>query len=181
MRIRIVYITLGLILVGLAAAEENRVAPDWTLQTASGEPVTLSEAVAERPVLLVFWATWCPYCKALLPHIQSICLEYGNAVQVLAVHFRDDKGDPVGFMHEAGYDFTLLEDGDEVAELNGIQATPGVLILDRDRRVRFDLYDLPPPDLPASASAGGHASKAALLAPYWAAEIRRSLDEVLAD
>ena len=163
-----------------AAMAEPRDAPDWTLQSAGGETVTLSQAVAERPVVLLFWATWCPYCKALMPHVQSIALEYGDRIEVLAIHFRDDKGDPVGFVRDAGYDFTLLTQGNEVAELNGIWGTPGVLVVDTNRNVRFDLYALPRPEFPESAESASHSHKAALRAPYWAAEIRRSLDAVLA-
>lgn len=164
-----------------AAASEPRAAPDWTLQTPGGDSITLSEVAAERPVLLVFWATWCPYCKALLPHLQSIGLEYGERIEILAVHFRDDDGDPVGFVRDAGYGFTLLTDGNDVARLNGIWSTPGVLIVDTERNIRFDLYAVPKPSFPDDVASSGHARKAGIRAPYWAAEIRRSLDAVLAE
>lgn len=180
MRANTAAFAISLLLASIAAAE-TRVAPDWTLQSAAGEKVTLSRAVAERPVVLLFWATWCPYCKALMPHLQSIALEYGDRIEVLAIHFRDDDGDPVGFVRDAGYDFTLLTEGNEVAELNGIWSTPGVLIVDTDRVVRFDLYALPRPELPEGADSASHSRKAGFRAPYWAAEIRRSLDAVLAE
>ena len=179
MRLTPLLTAFGLLLGGNIAADEARVAPDWTLQSASGETVTLSEVAAAQPVILLFWATWCPYCKALMPHIQSIRLEYGDQIRVLAVHFRDDKGDPVAFIESAGYDFTLLPDGDEVAELNGIWGTPGLMIIDHDRAIRYDLYTLPKLDLSAARESPTHSKKAAYLAPYWAAELRKSLDLVM--
>ena len=105
MRLKLLLTALGLFYYGNTMAEEVRIAPDWTLQSASGETVTLSDVVAEQPVIVLFWETWCPYCKALMPHLQSIRLEYGDEVRVLAVHFSDDDGDPIAFMHNAGYDF----------------------------------------------------------------------------
>ena len=180
MRRALLQTLFGLILAGNIAADEARVAPDWTMQSASGGAVTLSEVAAERPVILIFWATWCPYCKALMPHIQSMLVEYGDAISVLAIHFRDDKGDPIAFVENAGYDFTVLPDGDDIAKLNGIWGTPGVLIVDRNRHVRFDLYELPKLEFPTEGKQSSHGYKAARLAPYWAAEIRRSLDRVLA-
>jgi hypothetical protein len=33
---------------------------------------------------VLFWATWCPYCKALMPHVQSNLDEYGKQVRVVA-------------------------------------------------------------------------------------------------
>ena len=179
MQIKLLVTTLTLFFT--SAIAEPRVAPDWTLQSVGGETITLSEVVAKQPVIVVFWATWCPYCKALMPHVQSIRLEYGDKVEVLAVHFRDDNGDPVAFMENAAYDFTVLPDGDDVAELNGIWGTPGVLIVDRDMNVRFDRYELPDYDLPAAGKPPSHGKKAAYKAPYWAAEIRRALDTVLSD
>ena len=179
MRIKLLVTALTLLFTNASAAEAPRIAPDWTLQSVSGETITLSEVAAEQPVIIVFWATWCPYCKALMPHIQSVRLEHGDRIRVLAVHFRDDNGDPVEFMENAAYDFTVLPDGDEVAELNDIWGTPGVLIIDRYRRIRFDQYALPPYDLPAAGKSPSHGKKAAYKAPYWAAELRKALDTVL--
>ena len=178
MRLNIAALVVGLFLAAIAVAD-SRPAPDWTLQTVDGDAVTLSAVSADRPVVLLFWATWCPYCKALMPHLQSIGLEYGDRIEILAIHFRDDKGDPVAFVTDAGYEFTLLPNGNEVAELNGIWGTPGVLIVDTDQNIRFDLYALPKPKFPESAESASHRTKAGLRAPYWAAEIRKSLDNVL--
>jgi len=179
MRLKLLLTALGLFLGNNVAAEEVRVAPDWTLQSASGESVTLSKVAAEQPVIVLFWATWCPYCKALMPHIQSLRLEYGDEIRVLAIHFRDDKGDPVAYMEKAGYDFTLLPDGEEVAKLNEVWGTPALMIIDRDRVIRYDLYTLPKLDLSAAGKSPAHSKRAAYLAPYWAAELRKSLDLVL--
>ena len=179
MRLKLLFTVFGIIIGSNIVANDARIAPDWTLQSASGESVTLSEAAAEQPVIVLFWATWCPYCKALMPHIQSIRLEYGDEIRILAIHFRDDKGDPVAFIESAGYDFTLLPDGDEVAELNGVWGTPGLMIIDHDRTIRFNLYPLPKLDLPAARKSPTHSKRAAFLAPYWAAELRKSLDLVL--
>lgn len=179
MRLKLLLTIFSVFLGGDIAATELRMAPDWTLQSQNGEIVTLSEAVSEQPVIVLFWATWCPYCKALMPHIQSIRLEYGDEIKVLAIHFRDDKGDPVAYIENAGYDFTLLPDGDYVAKLNDVWGTPGLMIIDRDKFIRYDLYALPKLDLSAAGKSPAHSKKAAHLAPYWAAELRKSLDLVL--
>jgi cytochrome c biogenesis protein CcmG/thiol:disulfide interchange protein DsbE len=181
MRLILLLTAFGLFLSGNTAADEARMAPDWTLQSESGETVTLSEVAAEQPVIVLFWATWCPYRKAPMPHIPRVRLEHGDEIRVLAVHFRDDKGDPVAYIESAGYDFTLLPDGDEVAKLNEAWGTPGLMIIDRDRNIRYDLYALPKLDLSAAGESPAHRKKAAYLAPYWAAELRKSLDLVLSE
>jgi len=88
-------------------AVATEVAPDWSLVSSTGETIRLSEEVEQQTTVLFFWATWCPYCKALMPHLQSIRLEYGDDIEILAINFREDD-DPVAFIDDAGYDFTVL-------------------------------------------------------------------------
>lgn len=153
-------------------------APDWMLASAEGETTRLSVEVRQQPVVLFFWATWCPYCKALMPHLQSIRLEHGDEVKILAINFVE-KGDPVGFMKDLGYDFTVLPDGDEVAAIYGVYGTPGVILVDQDQQIRFNLQKLPQLNPPNDGSKTSHKKRAAYLAPYWAAELRKSIDTVL--
>ncbi|MCP4299664.1 MAG: TlpA family protein disulfide reductase [Gammaproteobacteria bacterium] len=169
---------LGVLFLAAASANSADLAPDWSLKSADGEIVRLSEEIQEQPVILLFWATWCPYCKALMPHLQSMRLEYGDQVKILAINFRED-GDPVAFIKNAGYDFTVLPDGDEVAAVYGVYGTPGVIIVDGDQQARFDLRTLPQQDPPANGKPPSHKQKASHRAPYWAAEIRKSIDSVL--
>lgn len=170
-------VVIGLFLSSapLRAAEP---APDWTLTSSEGEATRLSAEVRQQPVVLFFWATWCPYCKALMPHLQSIRLEHGENVKILAINFIE-KGDPVGFMKDLGYDFTVLPDGDEVAAIYGVYGTPGVILVDQEQKIRFDLRKLPQLNLPTDGSSTSHKKKAAYLAPYWAAALRKSIDSVL--
>jgi hypothetical protein len=72
-----------------------------------------------------------------------------------------------------------LEYGDEVAKLNEVWGTPGLLIIDGDMLIRLDRYELPKLDLSAAGESPKHSKKAAHLAPYWAAELRKALDLVL--
>jgi hypothetical protein len=115
-----------------------------------------------------------------MPHLQSIRLEHGQAVKILAINIMD-KNDPVAFVDEAGYDFTVLPHGDDVAKLYEIHGTPGVIVVDGDQLMRFDLRTLPQLSIPSNGEKLSNKKKAAYMAPYWAAEIRKSIDEVLAE
>jgi cytochrome c biogenesis protein CcmG/thiol:disulfide interchange protein DsbE len=159
------------------SVQSAETAPDWTLVSSESQTIRLSDEVKQQTTVLFFWATWCPYCKALMPHLQSMRLEYGEDIKILAINFRDD-GDPVAFIENAGYDFTVLPDGDEVAAAYGIKGTPGLIIVDSRQRIQFDLRALPRQDpLPAEGSVS-HKRKAGYRAPYWAAEIRKGIDSV---
>ncbi len=144
--------------------------PDWTLTSSTGKPVRLSEEAIQQTTVLFFWATWCPYCKALMPHLQSLRDEHGDKIKILAINFRED-ADPVAFIREAGYDFTVLPDGDEVASAYGIYGTPGLIIVDSDRQVLFDLRTLPE----QAGRTSDRTTTSTIRAAFWAAEIRKSL------
>ncbi|PIQ77658.1 hypothetical protein COV82_03185 [Candidatus Peregrinibacteria bacterium CG11_big_fil_rev_8_21_14_0_20_46_8] len=61
-------------------------APDFTLQTYDGREVSLSDFRGEKPVMLNFWAGWCPFCLAEMPAMALIQEEFGDEVAVIAVN-----------------------------------------------------------------------------------------------
>lgn len=180
MRLLITILAIGFLAPSAVLAQNANTAPDWSLLSAQGEKIRLADEVQQQPVILLFWATWCPYCKALMPHLQSMHFEYGDKVKILAINFVE-KGDPVEFIRNAGYDFTVLPDGDAVAAAYDVYGTPGVIIVDQEQIIRFDLRTLPGRAMPPSDKPASHGKKAAYQAPYWAAAIRMSVDQVLGE
>ena len=60
-------------------------APAATVVDLDGKSVDLGQYVGKQPVLLEFWATWCPLCKALEPSLKAAHARYGGKVTFLAV------------------------------------------------------------------------------------------------
>ncbi len=180
MRNFIIVYVLIIVFSQYASAADSLVAPDWTLVAADGQAINLNDESQNQTTVLLFWATWCPYCKALMPHLQSVVLEYGDKVKVLAINIMED-GDPVEFIENAGYDFTLLPNGDDVADTYGVSGTPGVFVVDHNRVIRFDLRRLPILETSRTGKPTSNRRRAAYHAPYWAAVIRQSIDAVIED
>lgn len=163
------------------AAEPRRdfePAPPVRLADSLGQEVDLPRAHEGVDVYL-FWATWCPYCKALMPHLESLRLEFEGRVTVFALNFRED-GDPMAFLEDNGLGFVLLPEADAVATAYGMRSTPGLVLVDGRGRIRFNLYDIvfeDPPDFEQL----GHRVRAAHRAPFWAARIRQAVDALLAE
>ena len=161
-----------------ANAQEYPEAPAFSLETAAGQSIELP-AQQQGVGIYLFWASWCPYCRALMPHLQSLEDEYGNAIAIYALNFRDQQ-DPVAYLEAHGFDFVLLPKADGVAERWGVQGTPGLFIVDQAGRIRFNLYDVLATNPPGFESLN-HTQRAQRRAPFWAARIRESLDELMAD
>jgi len=60
-------------------------APAATVVDLDGKSVDLAQYVGKQPVLLEFWATWCPLCKALEPSLKAAHAKYGGKVTFVAV------------------------------------------------------------------------------------------------
>ena len=56
-----------------------------TIQDLDGKPVDLGQYIGKQPVLLEFWATWCPLCRALEPKMAAAQKQFGDKVRFIAV------------------------------------------------------------------------------------------------
>jgi len=116
------------LLAGPAIAQERAAA--WQGHGADGKPIAFDPQHLRRPALLLFWATWCPYCEALMPHLQKVYDAAGRArLDVYAIDIKED-GDPVATLRERKITFTLVRDGDPIAPLYGVKGTPGLFLVD---------------------------------------------------
>lgn len=59
--------------------------PAATITDLDGTPVDLSTFVGKKPVLIEFWATWCPRCAALLPKVRAARARAGDRVAFVAI------------------------------------------------------------------------------------------------
>lgn len=173
-----VFLAVVLSLLVQNSFAQDSAAPQFTLPNAAGEQVTLPRS-HDGVDIYFFWASWCPYCKALMPHLQSMQIEYGDDVTIYALTIRDEEN-PAPFIAEHGYDFELIPEADSIMEPYGVQTTPGVFIVDGQGNIRFNLYEMVFNDSNEMNSMG-HLQKAGRRAPYWAAEIRKNIDQLLAE
>lgn len=179
MRGLVLFFLLALSFTVVSADFQPVPAPAWTAKDSAGETIEFPDQL-ERPTILLFWATWCPYCKKLMPHLQSILDEYGDATAVISVSvFEEEDGDPEGDLADFGYQFRLVEEGEAIADSYGVRGTPGLFLVDADGRLRWHL-GLAMQDEARMAGLSKHWERASRRAPFWAAELRKALDEVLA-
>ena len=107
--------------------------PDFTLQDTESHSVTLSSFKDKSPVLLVFWATWCPYCIEEMPKLVRLQKEYGDKLKILAIDIQEPRARVVSFARNRNIDLTILldEEGDVSANY-GLAGVPTLVLIDKD-------------------------------------------------
>lgn len=114
----------------------NPVAPAFTLKTEAGETVSLSDYKG-KPLILHFWATWCPYCKKLQPGLDRLHTQYkGQELEVLGISWWEDEGaTPQAVLEKRGIKFKTVVNGDDVSKLYGVKGTPTTFFINRKGEV----------------------------------------------
>ncbi len=122
----------------IQAPKTGFLAPDFTLTSTDGETFTLSE-LRGTPVILNFWATWCPPCRAEMPAFEEVWQRYGRGdVLILGVNQGESATAVEGFAR--GYIQTsfplLLDRRTEVGAIYGVRALPTTVFVDREGRIQ---------------------------------------------
>lgn len=117
---------------------KGELAPDFELETLEGETVRLSDYRGEN-VIVNFWATWCPPCRAEIPDLKKL---YNNKdVEILAVNLsetEENEGKINDFAEEFEMDFPVLKDANsDVANNYQVQAYPTSYMIDSDGHINF--------------------------------------------
>jgi thiol-disulfide isomerase/thioredoxin len=102
-----------------------------------GDHVSLSD-LEGRPVLIDFWASWCPPCREQHGHVTAVAERYGDRIAVLGVLVDDSPANALRWMEEQGAAYPTVRELDgRLAEAFWIPATglPHLALLDSDRRL----------------------------------------------
>lgn len=107
-------------------------APAWQLKTQTGDKISLSNYQGE-PIILHFWATWCPYCKKLQPKLVELENKYQDSgIKIVAISFNEDEGArPQDELKARSYNFITAINGEPVAKLYGVRGTPTTFFINR--------------------------------------------------
>jgi len=121
--------------------EIGNTAPDFQLTTLDGEEVSLSDYRGKN-VMLNFWATWCPPCRAEMPDMEQFYQD--TDIEILAVNLTETEAtlDQVHqFKDEYELTFSiLLDETVEVANLYAIQPVPTSFIIDSEGIIQFKTF-----------------------------------------
>ncbi len=120
--------------------------PAAVTKTIDGSDWSLAEHRG-KVVLIDFWATWCPPCRAAMPHMKKIYAGFNDNPDFLmvGVSLDRDRGDLEDYLKREQIGWTQLHQpggGNALANAFGVRAIPSIFIIGRDGRVAgVDLRD----------------------------------------
>lgn len=112
-------------------------APPFTLPTLDAGPVVLQE-LRGQPVVVNFWATWCPACRGQMPYLQAAFEEKGQTVKFIAVNMGESDATVGQYIDGAGIDFTVALDEDRsVTHAYNIRFYPTTFLVDEHGVIEY--------------------------------------------
>jgi cytochrome c biogenesis protein CcmG/thiol:disulfide interchange protein DsbE len=119
---------------------ENRdadMAPDFTLTSVDGNDIRLSD-YRGKVVIIDFWATWCPPCKAEIPGFVELYKQYADdGLEIIGISL--DRGDlsvVSNFVKNFNVNYPIVYYRDEVImNYGGIQSIPTTFVVDREGKI----------------------------------------------
>jgi len=107
-------------------------APNFEFLGEQGHLLQLSD-FAGTPVVLNFWASWCPPCRMEKPHFQQAFEEYGNDVKFIVLNVDEPIEVARAYADEEGFTFPLyFDETNEGAAAFGVTAVPETFFIDAD-------------------------------------------------
>jgi len=128
-----------------ARAQESGIAvgskaPTATIQQLDGSPADLAQFIGKGPVLMEFWATWCPNCKELEPALVSAQKKYAGKVQFIGIAVSVNESPELvrRYVERHGMSGAQLYDrkGDAV-DVYDVPATSFVVVIDKAGKVVY--------------------------------------------
>jgi thiol-disulfide isomerase/thioredoxin len=99
------------------------------------EPLSINYTFKEKkPILVHFWATWCPVCKVEAPNIQTLSKYYN----VITIAVKSDKQEIARYMQQNNLDFNVIDDRDgKIAQRFNIAVYPTTFIYNKEKKLIF--------------------------------------------
>lgn len=111
-------------------------AVDFVSTDLDGNEIRLSDFRGQKPVLLVFWATWCSFCAKELPDLKIFTDKHKEDLEVFAIASGETKDTIKEYAKEKEVNFSmLLDEKREIWNDYLIRGTPNHVLIDKDGNI----------------------------------------------
>lgn len=121
---------------GLPAVHYGTPPPDFRVQTPRGSQ-HLSE-LRGKPVVINFWASWCPPCTNELPYFERLAQTYGDRVTIVTVDWNEQPGVATSYLREHGITLPVTTDEQSrIYRAYSLSEVPDTIVLDPQGNVTY--------------------------------------------
>ncbi len=119
----------------------GQLAPEFELSEWVGESQGTVAELRGKPVMLVFWATWCPHCRREMPNVEKTWQKYKDQGLVVIGITRNSRGQTTDsvkeFMNENGFTVPVAIDPGTTSRAYSVSGIPAAALIDREGKVVF--------------------------------------------
>lgn len=112
-----------------------------------GQAIDIERSIGNSAVVLVFWASWCPSCRAEVPKLNALIKRYANrGMDFIGVNvgYNDSYKRAKAFVEKTGMNYPNLFDATgNIGEQYGLQGVPTVIVADKKGFVRYYGHSTP--------------------------------------
>ena len=112
--------------------EPGEAAPKFTAPLLLGDGSLSLAELEGRPVVLNFWASWCPPCRDEAPLLRRAHEVYGDRVAIVGVDVKDSRTDAAAFAERYGLDYPLVRDDGSIYADYGLTGQPETFFIDSE-------------------------------------------------
>ena len=131
-------VVIGCLLLTPAWGGDGEPAPNFTLNDADGNAVSLGD-LKGQVVMINFWASWCGPCRQEMPLLEQIHRKYEPlGFTLLGVNVEENSADGQAFLKDRPVSFPVLYDPENgISKLYDVVAMPSTVLIDRQGNVRY--------------------------------------------
>ena len=124
-----------------ASAMISKPAPDFSLQSLSGDTISLAGFRGKKAVVVAYWASWCGPCKIELPELKQFYEHFhkNNAnFEILAISIDEEKSAAEKYAAAEQLPFPVLFDPQsKTASAYTVEAIPTTFVIDKTGKIIY--------------------------------------------
>ncbi|MBI5355377.1 MAG: TlpA family protein disulfide reductase [Candidatus Aenigmarchaeota archaeon] len=118
----------GFAVSGISVGTEvGDIAPYFKAKLVDGTDIT-SEEIAGKPVIIYFFASWCPTCREEFETLKAVYPKYSSAVRLIAIDMDGDESDAAKYRDSMGYDWDFAVSKEMIIDYEALRASTTYII-----------------------------------------------------
>lgn len=113
----------------------------------NGNTIDMSTIIGKKPVMLVFWASWCPNCKSEAPKVNKLYAQYkdrGMEFIGINIGYNDSPARARSFIGKTKMAYpTVFDKSSAITNTYGVRGVPTIIVADANGLIQFRNYGVP--------------------------------------